>query len=379
MNGVAGVAAAARTTATRRRFTAEHKVRIVAEAGKCTERGAIGRLLEREGLFASRLSAWRKQAREGALRALGGKRGPKPRPAEEKRWREEVRRLQRENAGLRRRLLAADAVAERQAKRCGSAEDKAPAWEEVAKIVNDLAGEVGIAPACEALGVCRSTYYRRRAPRSGSPRPRPAPPRALSAAERKDVFDVLCSERFVDRSPAEVFATLLDEGVYLCSERTMYRVLAENRAVRERRPQRSHPHHPKPEVAARGPNQAWSWDITRLPGAAKGTFHYLYVVLDIYSRYVAGWMVADRESAVSSDNQDENVATIKVRTRGRDATSARTMAVAGRRGKWERGGRVSGTAGMRRPCSADSGVFHRPGAASVASRDGAVEGGFSEG
>ena len=82
---------------------------------------------------------------------------------------------------------------------------------------------------------------------------------------------------------------------------------------------------------------------------------------------------------MSSDNQDENVATIKVRTRGRDATSARTMAVAGRRGKWERGGRVSGTAGMRRPCSADSGVFHRPGAASVASRDGAVEGGFSEG
>ena len=195
------------------------------------------------------------------------------------------------------RLLEADAVAERQAKRRGTAEDKAPAWEEVAKIVNDLAGEVGIAPACKALGVCRSTYYRRRARRSGSPRPRPAPPRALPAAERKDVFDVLCSERFVDRSPAEVFATLLDEGVYLCSERTMYRVLAENRAVRERRPQRSHPRHPKPEVAARGPNQAWSWDITRLPGAAKGTFHYLYVVLDIYSRYVAGWMVADRESA----------------------------------------------------------------------------------
>ena len=297
VNGVAGVAAAARPSATRRRFTAEYKVRIVAEAGKCTERGAIGRLLEREGLSASRLSAWRKQARKGALRALGRKRGPKPRPAEEKRWREEVRRLQRENAGLRRRLLAADAVAERQVKRCGSAEDKAPAWEEVAKIVNDLAGEVGIAPACEALGVCRSTYYRRRARRSGSPRPRPAPPRKLSAAERKDVFDVLCSERFVDRSPAEVFATLLDEGVYLCSERTMYRVLAENRAVRERRPQRSHPRHPKPEVAARGPNQAWSWDITRLPGAAKGTFHYLYVVLDIYSRYVVGWMVADRESA----------------------------------------------------------------------------------
>ena len=98
----------------------------------------------------------------------------------------------------------------------------------------------------------------------------------------------------------------------------------------------------------------------------------------IVVRTLAG-SVWDMEATLSSDNQDENVATIKVRTRGRDATSARTMAVAGRRGKWERGGRVSGTAGMRRPCSADSGVFHRPGAASVASRDGAVEGGFSEG
>ena len=126
VNGVAGVAAAARTTATRRRFTAEHKVRIVAEAGKCTERGAIGRLLEREGLFASRLSAWRKQAREGALRALGGKRGRSPGPPKRSVGGRRVRRLQRENAGLRRRLLAADAVAERQAKRCGSAGGQGP-------------------------------------------------------------------------------------------------------------------------------------------------------------------------------------------------------------------------------------------------------------
>ena len=239
----------------RRRFTAAYKLSVVERADRCKEPGEVGRLRRREGLYSSQLSAWRKAAREGSLQELGKKRGPKPRPAEEKRWREEVRRLQRENTGLRRRLLEADAVAERQAKRCGTAEDKAPAWEEVAKIVNDLAGEVGIAPACKALGVCRSTYYRRRARRSGSPRPRPTPPRALPAAERKDVFDVLCSERFVDRSPAEIFATLLDDGVYLCSERTMYRVLAENRAVRERRPQRSHPRHPKPEVAARGPNQ----------------------------------------------------------------------------------------------------------------------------
>ena len=108
---------------------------------------------------------------------------------------------------------------------------------------------------------------------------------------------MLCSPRFADRAPAEVYATLLDEGVYLCSERTMYRVLAENRAVRERRAQRSHPSHPKPEVVARAPNEAWSWDITRLLGPAKWQYFYLYVILDIYSRYAAGWMVAERETA----------------------------------------------------------------------------------
>ena len=108
---------------------------------------------------------------------------------------------------------------------------------------------------------------------------------------------MLCSSRFADRAPAEVYATLLDEGVYLCSERTMYRILAENRAVRERRAQRSHPNHPKPEVVARGPNEAWSWDVTRLLGPRKGQYFHLYVILDIFSRYVTGWMVAERETA----------------------------------------------------------------------------------
>ena len=108
---------------------------------------------------------------------------------------------------------------------------------------------------------------------------------------------MLCSPRFADRAPAEVYATLLDEGVYLCSERTMYRILAENRAVRERRAQRSHPNHPKPEVVARAPNEVWSWDITRLLGPEKWQYFYLYVILDIFSRYVTGWMVADRETA----------------------------------------------------------------------------------
>lgn len=108
---------------------------------------------------------------------------------------------------------------------------------------------------------------------------------------------MLCSDRFVDRSPAEVFSTLLDEGTYLCSERTMYRILASKASVRERRAQRRHPTYTKPELIAKAPNQVWSWDITRLLGPKKWTYYYLYVLLDIYSRYVTGWMVADRENA----------------------------------------------------------------------------------
>ena len=160
-----------------------------------------------------------------------------------------------------------------------------------------LAKNVGKRAACEALGVVRSTFYRRLRPDTGQRQPRPAPARALSEDERKEVYEVLCSPRFVDRSPAETVATLLDEGVYLCSERTMYRILAGNKSVRERRAQRSHPKHPKPEVMARAPNEAWSWDITRLLGPEKWRHFHLYVILDIFSRFVTGWMVADRETA----------------------------------------------------------------------------------
>ena len=143
----------------------------------------------------------------------------------------------------------------------------------------------------------RATFYRRRRPSTGHQRPRPTPARALSEKERDKVFDTLCSERFVDRSPAEVVATLLDEGVYLCSERTMYRVLASQVPVRERRAQRSHPEYQKPELMATGPGQVWSWDITRLLGPRKWSYFYLYVIMDIFSRYIVGWMVADRESS----------------------------------------------------------------------------------
>ncbi len=161
----------------------------------------------------------------------------------------------------------------------------------------ELATEVGVAPACRGLGVSRATFYRRHRPNPGHQQPRPTPARALCDAEREHIIEVLTSERFVDRAPAEVVATLLDDGRYLCSERTMYRVLAASQSLRERRNQREHPQYTKPELVATGPNQCWSWDVTKLLGPKKWTYFYLYVLLDIFSRYVVGWMVADRENS----------------------------------------------------------------------------------
>ena len=160
-----------------------------------------------------------------------------------------------------------------------------------------LAEQVGVVPACRALGVSRATFYRRQRSTPGHQQPRPTPARALCEAEREQVLDELASPRFVDRAPAEVVATLLDEGRYLCSERTMYRILAADRPVRERRNQREHPQYTKPELVAWAPNQTWSWDITKLLGPTKWTYFHLYVVLDIFSRYAVGWLVADRENS----------------------------------------------------------------------------------
>lgn len=161
-----------------------------------------------------------------------------------------------------------------------------------------LAGEVGTTPACAAIGVARATFYRHRqvADRPCQEKPRPAPPRALSAEERRTVLDTLHSERFVDQAPAEVYATLLDEDRYLCSIRTMYRLLDTAQEVRERRDQLRHPQYHKPELLATAPNQVWSWDITKLLGPAKWSYFYLYVIMDIFSRYVVGWTLAERES-----------------------------------------------------------------------------------
>jgi putative transposase len=159
----------------------------------------------------------------------------------------------------------------------------------------ELAPRVGIAPVCEALGVPRASLYRRRRPPK-EPR-RATPARALSQPERHEVLQVLHSERFVDAAPAQVHATLLEEGSYLCSPRTMYRLLAESGEVRERRDQLHHPHYARPELVATAPKQVWSWDITKLKGPAKLVYFYLYVILDIFSRYVVGWMIEEAENA----------------------------------------------------------------------------------
>jgi putative transposase len=171
--------------------------------------------------------------------------------------------------------------------------------------VQELTPALGAGAACRALGLWRGAPARhqahlRRAARMGPPAPRaarPRPPLALDTHERDALLETLNSERFVDTAPAAVHATLLDEGRYLGSVRTMYRLLAVNGGGRERRNQLIHPAYAKPELLAIAPNQVWSWDITKLKGPAKWTCFHLYVILDIFSRYVVGWLIAERESA----------------------------------------------------------------------------------
>ncbi len=168
--------------------------------------------------------------------------------------------------------------------------------------VDELEQHVPTMRACELLGRCRATHYRRRQPRPNpkkvTERHRAVQPRALSDDERAEVLAVLHSDRFVDESPATVWATLLDEGLYLASPSTMYRLLrAHHGGVVERRRQATHPPKSRPELEALAPNDIWSWDITRLRGPGKRNFFYLYVLLDLFSRYVPGWMLAGVENA----------------------------------------------------------------------------------
>lgn len=164
--------------------------------------------------------------------------------------------------------------------------------------MDELTPIIGRKRACAVLGRSRATHYRhRRGPRFGPPAPRPKPPRALGADEAEAVVEVLNSERYCDKAPAQVWASLLDEGTYLASVSTMYRLLRERHQVKERRAQARRPPLVKPELMAAAPNEVWSWDITKLAGPHKWTWFQLYTIIDVYSRYVVGWLVAPNESA----------------------------------------------------------------------------------
>ena len=164
-------------------------------------------------------------------------------------------------------------------------------------LVEDLKTTVGTSAACAVLRVPRASFYRGRRGRVKPPASRRGAPRALSTVERETVLQTLNCDAFADLAPAQVFASLLDQGRYLCSVRTMYRTLTASKSVRERRNQLRHPVYTKPELLATAPNQVWSWDITKLLGPQKWTYFHLYVLLDIFSRYTIGWLVATRESA----------------------------------------------------------------------------------
>ncbi len=164
--------------------------------------------------------------------------------------------------------------------------------------VEELTPLIGTRPACRAVGASVATVYRSRRPSvPRTPRPRPRPVRALTDPERQHVLDVLHSDRFVDVAPEEAWATLLDEGTYLCSARTMYRILAaQHGTVRDRRAQLTHPPYNKPELLATRPNELWSWDISKLKAATRGSWYFLYVILDVFSRYIVGWTVRHHEN-----------------------------------------------------------------------------------
>ena len=165
-------------------------------------------------------------------------------------------------------------------------------------LVDQLAVHTGVKAACALLGRARGSHYRAKAPAPvRDVAPRPTPPNALTDTERQEVLAVLTSDRFIDKSVAQTWATLLDEGTYLCSRSTMHRILRANDAAGERRAQATHPPRVKPELVATRPGQVWSWDITKLRGPQRGVYYQLYVVIDIFSRYVVAWTVAAREDS----------------------------------------------------------------------------------
>ncbi|MDR3617702.1 MAG: IS3 family transposase [Candidatus Obscuribacterales bacterium] len=278
----------------RRKFTAAYKAKILKEAENASD-GQIGALLRREGLYASHLHKWRKERELNNLE-------PKKRGRKVNLLLAENKKLQAKNAKLEKRLQQANAIIDLQKKNCSDSGRNAgtAGRREVASEIAAAADQklLPVDLACDSLNMSRSTYYR--SLKSFSIEQvvtRPSPPRALSAAEKQEVLAALHEDRFVDKAPSAVYAALLDEGRYLCSIRTMYRILKDNNEVRERRNQARHPEYKKPELLATTPNQVWSWDITKLKGPEKWTYYYLYVIIDIFSRYVVGWLIAPRENA----------------------------------------------------------------------------------
>ena len=216
----------------RRQFSAQYRLRTLEEADRCTQPGEVGRLLRREGLYSSHLATWRKARRKGSLRELASKkRGAKP--AERNPLDAKVRVLEAKVARLEHELHTAHTILDVQGKVAGLLGIEPRTRNALLMAAQPLAEQVGVVPACQALGVSRATFYRRQRLTPGHQQPRSTPARALCDSEREQVLDVLACPRFVDRAPAEVVATLLDEGHYLCSERTMYRILATNQPVRE--------------------------------------------------------------------------------------------------------------------------------------------------
>jgi putative transposase len=199
-----------------------------------------------------------------------------------------------------------------------------------------LQPSLGIVPACVALGINRADIYRQRLPERHNCPPKPRAPSllALSEAQRQELLALLDSERFLDMAPAAIYATLLEEGHYHGSVRTMYRVLASAQQIGERRRQRQHPVYAKPELLATAPNQVWSWDITKIKAAIKWSFFHLYVILDIFSRYVVGWMIAPRETAelaeqlIADTIAKQNIAAGTLTLHADRGTSMRSKSVA---------------------------------------------------
>jgi len=169
------------------------------------------------------------------------------------------------------------------------------------ELIKEHGDELGVAELCDAFGEPRSSWYRWNSPQPSSPAMQQrSSPRKLSISEEQEVLDIMNTQRFQDMAPGEIHATLLDEGIYLCSERTMYRILERNQENRQRR-QSLPKNYTKPELLATKPNELWSWDITKLKGPAKWTYYYLYKIIDVFSRYVVGWMVSYKESAVLAE------------------------------------------------------------------------------